>query len=66
MECGGMLHSGVPCWGIEWIVVECDATESYTDFWIGMVPSLPQQNSVELVGMLGNGVESCGMERKGM
>ena len=60
-----MLHSGVPCWGIEWIVVECDATE-LNGFLDKNVPSLPQWNSVELVGMLENGVESCGMERKGM
>ena len=66
MECGGMLHNGVPCCVIEWNVVECDATESFWVVWIRMVPTVSQWNSVELVGVLGNGVESCGMERNGM
>jgi len=30
------------------------------------LPTFSQWNSVELVGLLGNRVESCGMERNGI
>ena len=66
MECGRMLHNRVPCCGIEMNVVECDATDSSLVVWIRVVPTLSQLNSLELVGMLGNGVEYCGMERNFM
>ena len=66
MECAGMWNTGVPYCGIEWHVVECGTTQSSSVVWIRMVPTLSQWNSVELVGMLGNGVESCGMERNGV
>ena len=61
-----MLQNGMPCTGIEWDMVECDATESSCVVWRRMVPTWSQWNSLELVGMFGNGVESCGMERIGM
>ena len=46
----------------------CNVTQQRVplDFTIRMVPTLSQWNSVQLVGMLGNGVESCGMEWNGM
>jgi len=61
MECGGMLPNGVQCFFTEGEVVLCDGAESSWVVWIRMLPTLSQWNSVELVGLLGNRVESCGM-----
>jgi len=56
------LHNGVQCCGIDWNVLQCDATEISWVVWKRMVPTLSQWNSVEHVLILGNAAGSCIIE----